>query len=466
MVKKLRERLGRLSPALKAALARALSSSADDGEVPESIWADLRAALAEQGNRLRRRVVITGLGALTPVGLSAPATWAALVAGQSGVGPVTQFDAGPFPSRIAGEVKGFDPSVITTVPLKEVRRLARSVQFAVAAAQEALADANLKWPLEEGEKAGVLIGTALGGFEFYNQGIKDMVLKNAVRILPHISMGGLPNIPAFQITQAFGIKGISNTISTACAAGTQSIGEAAEVIRRGAAKIMIAGGVEALVIDLFYAAFSTMHAISTRNEEPQKASRPFDANRDGFVIGEGCTIMVLEELEHAKARGAKIYAEVLGHGASADAYHIAAPDPEAEGAVRAMAAALADAGLAPEDVDYINAHGTSTPLNDATETLAIKKLFGEHAYSIPVSSTKSMIGHAFGGAGAIEALACVYSLRDNIIHPTINYETPDPACDLDYVPNVARKAEVNVALSNSFGLGGQNATLILGKYTE
>ncbi len=463
---KLRERLGRLSPALKAALARALSSSANDSEVPESIWAELRAALAEQGNRLRRRVVITGLGALTPVGLSAPATWAALVAGQSGVGPVTQFDASPFPSRIAGEVKGFDPSVITSVPLKEVRRLARSVQFAVAAAQEALADAKLKWPLEEGEKAGVLIGTALGGFEFYNQGIKDMVLKNAVRILPHISMGGLPNIPAFQITQAFGIKGISNTISTACAAGTQAIGEAAEVIRRGAAKIMIAGGVEALVIDLFYAAFSTMRAISTRNEEPQKASRPFDANRDGFVIGEGCTIMVLEELEHAKARGAKIYAEVLGHGASADAYHIAAPDPEAEGAVRAMAAALADAGLAPEDVDYINAHGTSTPLNDATETLAIKKLFGEHAYSIPVSSTKSMIGHAFGGAGAIEALACVYSLRDNIIHPTINYETPDPACDLDYVPNVARKAEVNVALSNSFGLGGQNATLILGKYTE
>jgi 3-oxoacyl-[acyl-carrier-protein] synthase II len=462
----LRERLGRLSPALKAALARALSSSADDSAVPESIWAELRAALAEQGNRLRRRVVITGLGALTPVGLSAPATWAALVAGQSGVGPVTQFDASPFPSRIAGEVKGFDPSVITSVPLKEVRRLARSVQFAVAAAQEALADANLKWPLEEGEKAGVLIGTALGGFEFYNQGIKDMVLKNAVRILPHISMGGLPNIPAFQITQAFGIKGISNTISTACAAGTQSIGEAAEVIRRGAAKIMIAGGVEALVIDLFYAAFSTMRAISTRNEEPQKASRPFDANRDGFVIGEGCTIMVLEELEHAKARGAKIYAEVLGHGASADAYHIAAPDPEAEGAVRAMATALADAGLAPEDVDYINAHGTSTPLNDATETLAIKKLFGEHAYSIPVSSTKSMIGHAFGGAGAIEALACVYSLRDNIVHPTINYETPDPACDLDYVPNVARKAEVNVALSNSFGLGGQNATLILGKYTE
>ncbi|MCC7355184.1 MAG: beta-ketoacyl-ACP synthase II [Anaerolineae bacterium] len=415
---------------------------------------------------MRRRVVITGLGALTPVGLSAPATWAALVAGQSGIGPVTQFDASPFPSRIAGEVKGFDPAVITTVPPKEVRRLARAVQFTVTATQEALTDANLKWPLEEGERAGVFIGTTLGGFEFYNMGIKDMVLKNATRILPYISIGGLPNIPAFQITQAFGIKGISNTISTACAAGTQSIGEAAEVIRRGTTKIMIAGGVEALVIDLFYAAFSTMHAVSTHNEEPQKASRPFDAKRDGFIIGEGCTMMVLEELEHAKARGAKIYAEILGHGASADAYHIAAPDPEATGAVRAMAAALADAGLAPEDIDYINAHGTSTPLNDATETLAIKKLFGEHAYSIPVSSTKSMLGHAFGGAGAIEALACTYTLRDGIIHPTINYETPDPACDLDYVPNVARKAEVNVTLSNSFGLGGQNAALILGKYTE
>ncbi len=462
----LRERLGRLSPRLRAALARVLSATAEDGEISPSVWAELRAALSEGVERLRRRVVITGLGAITPVGLSAPETWAALVAGRSGVGPVTQFDASPFPSRIAGEVKGFDPAMITAVPQKEVRRLARSSQLAVAATQEALTDANLRWPLAEGEEAGIVMGTALGGFEFYNTGIKEMVLKNATRILPHVAMGGLPNIPAFQITQAFGIKGISNTISTACAAGTQAIGEAAELIRRGAAKLVIAGGVEALIIDLFYAAFTTMRAISTRNDQPEKASRPFDAQRDGFVIGEGCAVMVLEELEHAKARGAKIYAEVLGHGASADAYHIAQPDPEADGAVRAMAMALADAGLRPEEVDYINAHGTSTPLNDATETLAIKKLFGEHAYSIPVSSTKSMIGHAFGGAGAIEALACVYTLRDDIIHPTINYETPDPACDLDYVPNVARKAEVNVALSNSFGLGGQNATIVLGKYVE
>ncbi len=280
-----------------------------------------------------------------------------------------------------------------------------------------------------------------------------------------VAVGGLPNMPAFHISQRFGAMGPLNTVVTACAAGTQAVGEGAELIRRGFADVVIAGGVEALVTDMFFASFSSMKALSTRNDPPEKASRPFDANRDGFIIGEGGAMLILEDLDHALARGARIYAEVIGHAASADAYHVAAPHPEGLGAQNAMRWAIEDAGIRPEDVDYINAHGTSTRLNDKTETYAIKKLFGEHAYNLAVNSTKSMIGHAFGGAGAIEAVVSVLSVFHDLLHPTINYETPDPECDLDYVPNQARKQRVNIALSNSFGLGGQNACLVVKKFT-
>ena len=415
-----------------------------------------------EGPRLRRRVVVTGLGAITPVGLTAPESWEAFVAGRSGVGPVTQFDASPYPSRIAAEVKGFYAH--NSLDRKESRFMARCSQFALVAAQEALQDAGLSWPLNDGQRVGVVFGTGMGGFELYNEGIRRLAQGGTPRIHPLIAIGGLANMPAFHLSQRFGCKGPLNTVVTACAAGTQAVGEAMELIRRGAADLVLAGGVEALIIDLFLASFCAMRILSTRNDEPERASRPFDAERDGFVIGEGCAVLVLESLEHAQARGARIYAELLGQSASADAYHIAAPDPEADGAARAMRWVLADAGIEPTDVDYINAHGTATVLNDVAETKAIKQVFGEHAYRLAVSSTKSMIGHCFGGAGAIEALVCVYSVYHDIIHPTINYETPDPECDLDVVPNVARRVQVNVAMSNSFGLGGQNACLVVGKY--
>ncbi len=411
----------------------------------------------------RCRVVVTGLGAITPVGLSAPESWAGFVAGRSGVGPVTQFDASPYPSRIAAEVKGFD--LRDYMDRKESRYIAaRCSQFAVVAAQEALSDAGLNWPLNGGERAGVVLGTAMGGLELYNEDIRRMEKHNSTRIHPLTAIGGLANMPAFHLSQRYGCEGPLKTVVTACAAGTQAVGEALELIRRGDADLVLTGGVEALIIDLFFAGFCAMRILSTRNDEPERASRPFDAKRDGFIIGEACAVLVLESMEHAQARDARIYAEVLGQGASADAHHVAAPHPEGAGATRAMRWALANAGIEPTEVDYINAHGTATTLNDATETLALKKVFGEHAYRLAVSSTKSMIGHSFGGAGAIEALACVYTVYHDAIHPTINYETLDPACDLDYVPNVARQAQVNVAMSNSFGLGGQNACVVVGKY--
>jgi len=415
-----------------------------------------------EGPQARRRIVVTGLGAITPVGLTAPQSWEAFVAGRSGVGPVTQFDASPYPSRIAAEVKGFDSR--NYMDGKEAKYMARCSQFAVAAAQEALQDAGLSWPLNDGERAAVVFGTGIGGFELYKDGIHPPSEGERRRAHPLTAINGLANMPAFYLSQRYGCRGPLNTVVTACAAGTQAVGEAMELIRRGAADLVLTGGVEALIIDLFYAGFCAMRILSTRNDEPQRASRPFDADRDGFIIGEGCAVLVLESLAHAQARGARIYAEVLGQSASADAYHIAAPDPEARGAARAMRWALADASIEPTDVDYINAHGTATVLNDVAETRAIKQVFGAHACRLAINSTKSMIGHCFGGAGAIEALACVYSVYHDVVHPTINYETPDPECDLDYVPNVARRARVNVAMSNSFGLGGQNACLIMGKY--
>ena len=422
------------------------------------------AALEDFGYDRRKRIVVTGMGAITPVGHSVEESWRNLVAGNSGIDYVTLFDASKYPTRIAAEVKDWDPSVY--LGRKESKRMARCSQIAVGAAYQAMEDAGL--PLDEplGERVGTIIGTGLGGFEVYQENLIQAAQRGSFRVRPMVAVGGLPNMPAYYISQFFGAKGPLSTIVTACASGTQAIGEAVELIRRGSSDIVLTGGVEALIGDMFFAGFTAMKAISTSNDPPQKASRPFDANRDGFIIGEGAAVLVLESLESALARGAKIYAEILGHSASADAYHVAAPAPEGTGAQRAMRWALLDAGIQPDDVDYINAHGTSTPLNDKTETYAIKQVFGEHAYELAVNSTKSMVGHAFGGAGAVEAVATIMSVKEDILHPTINYETPDPECDLDYVPNVAREQVVNIALSNSFGLGGQNACLVVAKYTD
>jgi len=408
----------------------------------------------------RRRVVVTGVGAITPLALTAEETWQALLGARSGIGPITQFDASSFPSRIAGEVKGFDPR--DYIPFKEARRMSRASQFAVATAQEALADAGLEPPL--GEEAGVLLGTAVGGLEWAFAQARVFWEKGLDRVSPFSITATLPNMPAHHVSRWAQALGPISTVVTACASGTQAVGEAAEFIRRGAAEVMVTGGVEGFIHEISIGGFCAMRALSTRNDEPERASRPFDAQRDGFVFAEGCGMLVLESMEHARARGAPIMAELLGHASSSDGFHVAQPDPEGHGAVRAITWALQDAGVRPDQVDYINAHGTSTPINDVIETRAIKKVFGERAYTIPISSTKSMIGHAMGGAGGIEAVVCVLTLRDQIIHPTANLEEPDPECDLDYVPGEARQADVRVVLSNSFGLGGQNACLVLGKF--
>jgi len=410
----------------------------------------------------KTRVVITGIGAITPIGLGIEEFWRGLLAGKSGIDRVTLFDSAPYRTRIAGEVKNFDPKKY--IDQKEARRVGRVTLFALAAAKEATADAGFGESYNENPRVGVMIGNAIGGFV---EGIREHDLflqKGPDRVSPFVPSAILPNMPAFYIAAHLRARGPNSTISTACASGTQSVGEAAEWIRHGVADVMLAGGAEAIISDIVFAAFGVMRAMSTRNDDPGHASRPFDKDRDGFVLGEGSAILVLEKLEHAQARGAKIYAEVLGSASNSDAYHFAAPDPQAIGATMVMQQAMQNAGVAPEQISYINAHGTSTPLNDASESLAIKKAFGERAYQIPISSTKSMIGHSMGAAGAFEAAVCAMTIRDQKIHPTMNYENPDPACDLDYVPNVARHSVVNVTLSNSFGLGGQNACLILGKY--
>jgi len=410
-----------------------------------------------------QRVVITGVGAITPLALTMAETWQGLLAGRSGIGPITQFDAGAMPSRIAGEIKGFDPGKYMNP--KEARRIARCSQLAIAAMQETLADAGLpeKFDDAQGERTGIVLGTAVGGLERASAEIEAFhTHKQPGKVGPFAGTSILPNMPAHHVSYAIHALGPNTTICTACATGTQTVGEGAELIRRHKADVMICGGVDSLVQDFAIAGFCAMRALSTRNDCPQEASRPFDKERDGFILSDGCALLALESLPHARARGARIYAEVLGQASSSDAYHVAAPDPTAAGAVRAMRWALEDARVNPDEVDYINAHGTSTPLNDSGETLAIKKLFGDRAYQIPISSTKSMIGHSMGAAGAIEAIVCALTLHHGVIHPTINYRTPDPECDLDYVPNTAREQRAHVALSNSFGLGGQNACLVLG----
>jgi len=416
-----------------------------------------------QARAKRTRVVVTGMGAITPIGHTPEEFWLNLLAGKSGVGPVTLFDATNYRTRIAGEVKDFD-AMKYEVDAKDARRMSRATLFALAAAKDALADAGFPEGLKENERAGVLLGTALGGFIEAIEAHKGFLQKGPDRVSPFLAAVILPNMPSFYVANYYRARGYNSTVVTACAAGTHAVGAAAEIIRRGDADIMLTGGTDAVISEIVFAAFGVMKAMSTRNDDPTHAPRPFDKNRDGFIVGEGSAILVLEKLEHALARGARVYAEVLGYATNSDAYHFAAPDPQAIGATNVMREAMRNAHVTTEQVDYINAHGTSTPLNDAGETLAMKNVFGARAYKIPVSSTKSMIGHSMGAAGAFEAVACVMTLRDQKIHPTINYDTPDPACDLDYVPNTARAANVDIALSNSFGLGGQNACLVLSKY--
>lgn len=413
----------------------------------------------------RPRVVITGMGAISPLGLDVAEFWAGLVAGRSGITRITQFDASDLPCQVAGEVKGFDPTKF--VEYKEARRISRCSQMAIATAQEAMRDAGLNGDTPNPDRMAVVLGTAIGGMEKSDEGIITLRKHGYTKVNPFVVPAALPNMPAYHLSQTYHTLGPLNTVVTACAAGTQAIGDAAELIRRGAADVVITGGVEATIRDFTIGGFSAMRALPTSfNDTPGRASRPFDKNREGFVYSEGCAILILEALDRARKRGARVHAEVLGQASSSDAYHMAAPDPTAEGAVRAMRWALEDAGVSTDEVDYINAHGTSTPANDPGETLAIKKLFGESAYSIPISSTKSMIGHPMGAAGALEAIVCALTIQYGIVHPTINYETPDPDCDLDYVPNQAREVPVRTTLSNSFGLGGQNACLVLRRFED
>ena len=406
------------------------------------------------------RVVVTGLGTLNPLGHDAAATWAAVRAGRSGVGPITLFDAAGYETRIAAEVKNFDP--VALFGRKEARRMARLTQLALAAAGQALADAALGQALDP-TRVGVVVGSGMGALDPIAEAAETLATHGPARLSPFFVPMMLADTPAAIISIVHGLTGPNLAVYSACASGNSALGEAAAMIRRGAADLMLAGGAEACVLPLALAGFGVMGAISRRNDAPEQASRPFDAGRDGFVVAEGAAVLALEAREHALARGAHIYGELLGYGSSADAYHITTPHETGAGAAASMAAALADAGLSPADVDYINAHGTSTAHNDRAETAAIKRVFGERAYALPISSTKSMTGHLLGAAGALEAIFCLLALRDGLIPPTINYEQPDPACDLDYVPNVARPAGLRVVMSNAFGLGGHNATLLFGR---
>jgi 3-oxoacyl-[acyl-carrier-protein] synthase II len=413
---------------------------------------------------ISQRVVITAMGAITPLGLTAEGTWEGLVAGRSGIAEITQFDASDFPIRIAGEVKGFD--ACDYVDFKEARRMTRCSHLALGAGVQAMADAGLGDQVPDPERSGVVMGTGVGGFDAALESWETYKTKGLRRVNPFTAMSMLCNMPAHHLSVRFQCQAYSNTVVTACASGTQAIGEAAEAIRRGAADLMLAGGVEGMIHEVIIGAFTVMRVLANDNEHPDRACKPFDARRDGFVAAEGAAVLVLERLDKALDRGAHIYAEVLGYTANTDAFHAAIPDPEGLGAYRAMKWALEDAGVSPREIDYINAHGPGTVVGDPTETKAIKTLFGEYAYQVPVSSTKSMVGHALGGSGAVEAMACVKTINEGLIHPTINYEVPDPECDLDYVPNVAREAGVRTTLSNSFGLGGQNACLVLRRYEE
>jgi 3-oxoacyl-[acyl-carrier-protein] synthase II len=409
-----------------------------------------------------RRVVITGVGAVTPIGNTAEEFWAALLRGTSGIGPITRFDPTGFATRIAGEVKGFES--LKYIDKKDDRKLDPFLKYAIASAVMAVEDADLALEQIDRTRFGVLVGSGIGGISTLLDTHDVLNAKGPDRVSPFFIPMLIINMASGLISMRFGAKGPNSSVVTACATGNHAIGDAMKIIQRGDADVMIAGGSEAIIIPLTIAGFCQMKAMSTRNDEPTKASRPFDADRDGFVCGEGGGLVILEALEHAQHRDARIYAELIGYGMTGDAHHMTAPDPEGDGAARAMAAALRDAGIAASDVGYINAHGTSTPYNDKFETLAIKRVFGEHASKLAVSSTKSMTGHLLGAAGGIEAIATALAIHHGILPPTTNYDTPDPDCDLDYVPNQARKQEVEVALSNAFGFGGTNAILAFRKF--
>jgi 3-oxoacyl-[acyl-carrier-protein] synthase II len=411
---------------------------------------------------LNRRVVITGIGLVTPLGNDTATNWSRLVAGRSGIGPITRFDATRLPVRIAGEVRGFDPGAY--IEKKEIKKMDPFIQYAVAAGQMAFDDARLQLDTLPADRVGVVIGVGMGGIATIEECLPLFLESGLKKVTPFFIPRLIANMAPGQIAMRFGAKGINYTTTSACASGGHAVGEAYRLIRLGFQDAMFAGGSEAAVTPMGVGGFAVMRALSTRNDEPERASRPFDRDRDGFVLAEGAGVLILETLDGAVHRGAPIYAEVIGYGANADAYHITAPAPEGDGAMRCMRLALEDGDVDPLEVDYINAHGTSTPYNDANETQAIKRLFGEHAARIAVSSTKSMTGHALGAAGAIEAAYAALALHHGILPPTINYEHPDPECDLDYVPNVARPAHPRVALSNSFGFAGTNACLALRKY--
>jgi 3-oxoacyl-[acyl-carrier-protein] synthase II len=415
-----------------------------------------------EDKRGRRRVVVTGIGVLSPVGQTTEDSWQAVLAGKSGIGPITLLDTSGLDVRIAGEVTGFDPEA--RLGRKEARRADRFCQFAIVAAMDAAEHANLDMEKEDPERVGVLVGSGIGGIGSLANAVKTLLEKGPNRVSPFLIPMLIIDMASGMISMRLGAKGPNHSVVSACTTGAHAIGDAGEVIRRGDADVMIAGGAEAAIVAVGLVGFGNMKALTFRNDEPERASRPFDADRDGFVCSEGAAVLVLESAEHAVGRGAPILGELLGYGNAGDAYDMVHPAPEGEGLGRAMALTLKDAQLQPSDIDYINAHGTSTPLNDAHETMAIKRVFGEHVP--PVSSTKSMTGHLLGAAGSLEAAFSLYALRDNMLPPTINYETPDPECDLDYVPNVARGAEITYVLSNNSGFGGHNTGLIFGRFEE
>jgi len=410
------------------------------------------------------RVVVTGIGLVTPVGLNSESTWNSLIEGRSGIDYISLFDAEGYESRIAGEVDEFDAT--TALGRKEAKRLDRFSQFACVAAIEALEHANLNMEKEDADRVGVLIGSGVGGIITIANQHKILLQKGPKRVSPFLVPMMLGDMASGQVSMMIGAKGPNFSTVSACATGADSIGEALEMIRRGRADVVIAGGTEAAVCEIGVAGFNSCMALSTRNEDPQGASRPFDSDRDGFVLGEGAGLLVLESLEHAEQRGANILAEMSGYGASSDAHHVTQPHPEGEGAARAMKWAIEDAGITPDKVDYINAHGTSTPLNDKYETIAMKRMYGDHAYKLAISSTKSMTGHLLGAAGGIEAAFTVLTIKNGIVPPTINIDNPDPDCDLNYIPNTAKKQPVNVAMSNSLGFGGHNASLVFERFTQ
>ncbi len=414
-------------------------------------------------NNRDNRIVITGIGILCPLGLDMPTTWEGLISGRSGIGPITLCDSGPLGTKFAGEVKGFEPT--DYINRKDARRMDRFAQLAVAASQQAVKNSGIEINHGNEDDIAIVIGSGIGGLTTLYEQTKILVEQGPDRVSPFLAPMMISDMAAAQVSIALGVKGPNLCTTSACSSSSDAIGVAYELIKRGGASAAIAGGSEAIINPLGITAFNALKAISTRNDDPQRASRPFDAERDGFVISEGACLLILESLAHAQTRGAKILAEIIAYGASADAFHMTQPDENGDGAVRAMRLALNKAGLEPSDIDYINAHGTSTQMNDKTETLAIKTVFGDYARRVPISSTKSMTGHLIGAAGAVEAAICVMAIQHGIIPPTINLTHPDPECDLDYVPNVARTAKVTTTLSNSFGFGGHNSVLILREYS-